>query len=259
MWWSKRDTGAQKHYDKRRGFAEQTAAIVGQPGRAPGLAEAAQSIAGLLARDGISDEAFEAGQPVRGQPFPTTGPQGHRARMRDKLLDRGPDALADYELLEMLLFFVQPKGDTKPLAKGLINQFGSFASVLSAPQKDLFATPGLGRHSVAALKLVQASAQRLARAEVMDRPVLNNWDRLLDYLHAVLARERIEQFRVLFLDNKNRLLADEAQARGTVNHTPVYPREVVKRALELHATALILVHNHPTRPLKSTFGHAQAR
>ena len=245
VWWSKRDTGAQKH-DTRRGFAEPTAAIVGQPGHVPGLAEAAHSIAGLLGRDGLADEASEPGGPARSQPFPSTGPQGHRARMRDKLLDRGADALADYELLEMLLFFAQPKGDTKPLAKGLINQFGSFASVLSASQKDLFETPGLGRHSVAALKLVQASGQRLARAEVMDRPVLNNWDRLLDYLHAVLARERIEQFRVLFLDNRNRLLADEAQARGTVNHTPVYPREVVKRALELHATALILVHNHPS-------------
>src|SRR5947209_757756 len=140
----------------------------------------------------------------------------------------------------------RPKGDTKPLAKAVINRFGSFARVLSAPQKELFETPGLGTHSVSAIKLVQASALRLARAEVMDRPVLNNWDRLMDYLNAVLSREKIEQFRVLFLDNRNRLLADEAQARGTVNHTPVYPREVVKRALELHATALILVHNHPS-------------
>jgi DNA repair protein RadC len=179
-------------------------------------------------------------------PFPTTGPHGHRARMRDKLLTRGPDALADYELLEMLLYFAMPKGDTKPLAKALINRFGSFAAVLAAPQQTLLETRGLGPHSVAALKLVQAAAIRLSRAEVIERPVLNNWDRLMDYLHAVLAREKIEQFRVLFLDAKNRLIADEAQARGTVNHTPVYPREVVKRALELHATALILVHNHPS-------------
>ena len=179
-------------------------------------------------------------------PFASTGPHGHRARMREKLLTRSPDALADYELLEMLLFFAQPKGDTKPLAKAVINRFGSFAAVLAAPQKDLFATQGLGPHSVAAIKLVHASALRLARAEVMDQPILNNWDRLMDYLTAALARERIEQFRVLFLDNRNRLLADEAQARGTVNHTPVYPREVVKRALELHATAIILVHNHPS-------------
>jgi DNA repair protein RadC len=166
--------------------------------------------------------------------------------MREKLLARGPDALADYELLEMLLFLAMPKGDTKPLAKALINRFGSFALVLAAPQQELLETRGLGPHSVAALKLVQASALRMARAEVMDMPVLNNWDRLIDYLTSALARERTEQFRILFLDTKNRLIADEAQARGTVNHTPVYPREVVKRALELHATALILVHNHPS-------------
>ncbi len=179
-------------------------------------------------------------------PFASTGPQGHRGRMRDKLLDRGPDSLADYELLEMLLFYAIQRRDTKPLAKAVINRFGSFAAVLSAPLRDLWATPGLGEHSIAAIKLVHASALRLAKAEVMDRPVLGNWDMLMDYLNAVMARERIEQFRVLFLDNRNRLLADEAQARGTVNHTPVYPREVVRRALELHATALILVHNHPS-------------
>lgn len=181
-----------------------------------------------------------------GLPFPSTGPHGHRSRMREKLLSRGPDALADYELLEMLLFFAMPKGDTKPLAKSLINRFGSFALVLAAPQRELSETRGLGPHAVAALKLVQASALRMQRAEVMDTPVLNNWDRLMAYLTAAIARERTEQFRVLFLDTRNRLIADEAQARGTVNHTPVYPREVVKRALELHATALILVHNHPS-------------
>ena len=166
--------------------------------------------------------------------------------MREKLLTRGADALADYELLEMLLFFAMPNGDTKPLAKALINRFGSFANVLAAPQQTLLETRGLGVHSVSALKLVQASALRLARAEVMERPVLNNWTVLIDYLTAVMAREKIEQFRVLFLDTRNRLLTDEAQARGTVNHTPVYPREVVKRALDLQATALILVHNHPS-------------
>ncbi len=179
-------------------------------------------------------------------PFPSTGPQGHRQRMRERLIERGSDSLADYELLEMLLFFAQPKGDTKPLAKSLINRFGSFAGVIAAPQSELFAVSGLGQHSVSALKLVQAAALRLAKAALMDQPVLNTWDLLIDYLTAVLARERVEQFRVLFLDTRNRLLADEAQARGTVNHTPVYPREVVKRALELHATALILVHNHPS-------------
>jgi DNA repair protein RadC len=166
--------------------------------------------------------------------------------MREKLLQRGPDALADYEMLEMLLFFAMPKGDTKPLAKALVNRFGSFAAVLAAPQQELLATRGLGEHSVAAIKLVQAAALRLSRAEVMDAPVLNNAERLDAYLAGVMSREKVEQFRVLFLDPKNRLIADEVQGRGTVNHTPVYAREVVKRALELHATALILVHNHPS-------------
>ncbi len=179
-------------------------------------------------------------------PFPSTGPHGHRQRMRQKLLERGPEALADYELLEMLLFFAMPKGDTKPLAKALINRFGSFAAVLAAPQGALIGTRGLGEHSVAAIKLVQASALRMVRAEVMEAPVLNNWDRLEAYLTGAMSREKVEQFRVLFLDPKNRLIADEVQGRGTVNHTPVYGREVVKRALELHATALILVHNHPS-------------
>jgi DNA repair protein RadC len=180
------------------------------------------------------------------RPFLSTGPQGHRERMRTRVLTRGTEALADYELLEMLLFFAFKKGDTKPLAKALINRFGSFANVLAAPERTLLATPGLGPHSVSAIKVVQASALRLMRAEIVDRPVLGNWDRLIEYLTAAMAREKVEQVRVLFLDTRNRLIADEAQARGTVNHTPVYPREVVKRALELQATALILVHNHPS-------------
>jgi DNA repair protein RadC len=205
----------------------------------------------LLAAFEGDPPAFPATHPAstedaRDVPFPSTGPHGHRHRMRVKLLQRGPDALADYELLEMLLFFAMPKGDTKPLAKSLINSFGSFARVLSAPQRDLMQTRGLGEHSVAAIKLVHAAALRLARAEAMEAPILNNRERLSAYLAAAISREKIEQFRVLFLDARNRLIADEAQARGTVNHTPVYPREVVKRALELHSTALILVHNHPS-------------
>ena len=162
------------------------------------------------------------------------------------MLTHGAGSLADYELLEMLLFFAFKKGDTKPLAKSLINRFGSFANVIAAPLPALTDTPGLGPHSLTALKLVQEAGQRLARAEVMNLPVLTNWDRLMEYLTTMLAREKVEQFRILFLDPRNRLIADEAQARGTVNHTPVYPREVAKRALELHATALILVHNHPS-------------
>lgn len=178
--------------------------------------------------------------------FPTTGPHGHRQRMREKLLTRGPDALADYELLEMLLFLAFKQGDTKPLAKALINRYGSFANVVAAPPEELGRLRGMGPHAVTALKLVQACSTRSARGEVIDRPVLNNWDRLMEYLTASLAREKTEVFRVLYLDTKNRLIADEELGRGTVNHTPVYPREVVKRALELHATALILVHNHPS-------------
>jgi DNA repair protein RadC len=203
------------------------------------------SPAGASIADASGAEIRPAG-PAESLPFASTGPHGHRARMREKLLARGPEALADYELLEMLLFFAMPKGDTKPLAKALINRFGSFANVLAAPQQALLATRGLGIHSVSALKLVQAAALRMAREEVMERPVLNTWDKLIAYLTAAMAREKTEVFRVLYLDSKNRLIADEAQARGTVNHTPVYPREVVKRALELHATALILCHNHPS-------------
>jgi DNA repair protein RadC len=174
------------------------------------------------------------------------GAEGHRARMRQKLLTAGPDALADYELLEMVLFLALPRRDTKSIAKLLLDRFGSFANAIAAPLNDLRAVEGIGESGAAALKTVHAAALRLARAEILDRPVLSNWDRLMDYLNAAMARERIEQFRVLFLDTRNRLLADEAQAKGTVNHTPVYPREVVKRALELQATAIILVHNHPS-------------
>ncbi len=174
------------------------------------------------------------------------GTEGHRARMRARLLSAGPDALADHEMLEMILFLALPRRDTKPIARALMTRFGSFAAAIAAPLQDLRGIEGLGEAGVAALKAVQAAALRPVRAEVMNRPVLDNWGRLMDYLNAALARERVEQFRVLFLDNRSRLVADEAQARGTVNHTPVYPREVVKRALELQATALILVHNHPS-------------
>jgi DNA repair protein RadC len=183
-------------------------------------------------------------------PLPETkarplGVEGHRHRLRERLLAAGPDALADHELLEIVLFAL-PRRDTKSLARLLIATFGSFAGAIAAPVPDLLCVEGLGRAGAAALKSVQAAALRLMRAEVIDQPVLTNWDRLIAYLGAALSRERVEQFRVLFLDNRNRLLADEAQQRGTVNHTPVYPREVAKRALELHAAALILVHNHPS-------------
>ncbi len=172
--------------------------------------------------------------------------EGHRARLRLRLIQAGPDALADHELLEMVLFLALPRRDTKPVARALLTRFGSFSQAIAAPLNELRGVEGMGEAGAAALKTVQAAALRLTRAEVQDRPVLSNWDALMAYLNAMMARERVEQFRVLFLDTRNRLIADEAQARGTVNHTPVYPREVVRRALELHATAIILAHNHPS-------------
>ena len=172
--------------------------------------------------------------------------EGHRQRLRQRLLATGPESVADHELLELVLFLALPRRDTKPIARLLLSRFKTFAGVISAPLSELRSVDGMGEAGSAALKTVQAAAIRLMRSELQDRPVLSNWDALMGYLNAQLARERVEQFRILFLDGKNRLLADEAQARGTVNHTPVYPREVAKRALELHATALILVHNHPS-------------
>jgi len=186
-----------------------------------------------------------ARQPDPVPPSPASA-EGHRNRLRARLLTGGPDSVADHELLEMVLFLALPRRDTKPIARALLARFGSFAGAVSAPLPELRSVEGMGDAGAAALKTIQAAALRLVRAEVLNQPVLGNWDRLIDYLTAMLARERVEQFRILFLDNRNRLLADEAQARGTVNHTPVYRREVVKRALELHATALILVHNHPS-------------
>lgn len=166
--------------------------------------------------------------------------------MRTRLLSAGPDALADYEILEMVLFLALPRRDTKSIAKHLLARFGSFAAAIAAPVPELLSLEGLGEAGAAALKTVQTAAVRLAKSEVMLGPVLANWDGLIAYLTAALARERVEQVRVLFLDSRNRLIADEVTASGTVNHTPVYPREIMKRALELHATALVLVHNHPS-------------
>ena len=172
--------------------------------------------------------------------------EGHRQRLRARLLTAGPDSVADHELLELVLFLALPRRDTKPIARVLLARFGSFANIIAAPLAELRGVDGMGEAGAAALKTVHAAALRLMRAELASGPVLSNWDHLMGYLTAVLARERVEQFRILFLDNRNRLLADEVQARGTVNHTPVYPREVAKRALDLHAVALILVHNHPS-------------
>jgi DNA repair protein RadC len=174
------------------------------------------------------------------------GAEGHRARMRHRLISAGPDALADHEMLEMALFLALPRRDTKPIARALLARFGSLAGAIAAPVQELRGVDGLGEAGIAALKLLQGAAVRLVKAEVIGRPVLSNWDRLMEYLNATLARERVEQFRVLFMDTRNRLIADEMQGQGTVNHTPVYPREVARRALEVNATAVILVHNHPS-------------
>ena len=178
-------------------------------------------------------------------PVPS-GTEGHRDRVRARLLKAAPDSLADHEMLEMVLFLAIPRRDTKPLARALLARFRNFAGVIAAPVPELLAIDGMGEAAAAALKTVQAAALRLAKAEMADIPVLSNWPKLLSYLTTVLAHEPVEQVRVLYLDTRNRLLADETQGRGTINHTPVYPREVVKRALELHATALILSHNHPS-------------
>jgi DNA repair protein RadC len=171
---------------------------------------------------------------------------GHRQRLRERFLKGGPEALADHELLELVLFLARPRSDVKPLAKRLLKHFGNFAGVISAQPEALKEIPGLGESGVAALKSVQAAAQRLAREEMAESPVIGSWDKLLDYCRAIMAREQVEQFRLLFLDRKNRLIADELQQTGTVDHAPVYPREVVKRALALGASAIIMVHNHPS-------------
>lgn len=170
---------------------------------------------------------------------------GHRERLRQRF-KAAPDALADYELLELLLFRVIPRADTKPLAKSLLTRFGSLAEVLGAPEKLLAETPGIGPSIALELKIVEAMAKRSARSTVMGREVLSSWSQVIQYCTTAMAYETREQFRVLFLDKKNRLIADEVQQQGTVDHTPVYPREVVRRALELSATAIIVVHNHPS-------------
>ena len=171
---------------------------------------------------------------------------GHRDRLRARFREGGAEALPDYELLELLLFRALSRRDVKPLAKELIARFGSFAEVLAAPEARLAEVKGVGETVITDLKLVKAAAERLTRGAVRNRPVLSSWAAVLDYCRASMAFADREQFRILFLDKKNTLIADELQQTGTVDHTPVYPREVVRRALELSATALILVHNHPS-------------
>ncbi|MGD1955433.1 MAG: DNA repair protein RadC [Sphingomonadales bacterium] len=171
---------------------------------------------------------------------------GHRARLRDKLLTRGADALADYELLELILAIAIPRRDVKPLSKTLMKTFGSLAEVMHADISRLKKVSGLGETSIAVLKTMQAAAVRITKDQMMDRPVLSGWNAVVDYLRASTAYREREVFRVLFLDQKNILIADEVLNEGTINHAPIYPREIMRHALELGATAIILCHNHPS-------------
>ncbi|HEU4518928.1 MAG TPA: DNA repair protein RadC [Microvirga sp.] len=171
---------------------------------------------------------------------------GHRDRLRARFAETGGDALPDYELLELVLFRSIPRRDVKPIAKELLRRFGTFAEVLAAPPSRLVEVEGIGEAIVLDLKIVEAAARRLARGAVAKRPVLASWAAVIDYCRTAMAFMDKEQFRLLFLDKRNALIADEVQQSRTVDHTPVYPREVVKRALELSASALILVHNHPS-------------
>ncbi len=206
---------------------------MGKRVRSHGVAEAGLPLFGLPAHPEVRD--------------PTThGADGHRQRMRARLLTAGPDSLADHEMLEMLLFLALPRRDTKPMARELLTRFGGFGPCVTASPDELRAIEGLGDAGVAALKLAQAAALRLLRGELANRPVLRSWEELTNYILATLRHEKTEQFQVLFLDARGRLIADEIMGRGTVDRAPVYPREVARRALELHALTLILVHNHPS-------------
>jgi DNA repair protein RadC len=191
----------------------------------------------------MTDSSGEQDKPVS-KPAPHY--HGHRERLRARFRDAGSDAVADYELLELILFRALPRRDVKPIAKALLDRFGSFAEVIAAPRTLLSEVAGMGEAAIIDFKIVQAAAARLARGEVKRRALLSSWSAVIDYCRTEMAFATQEQFRILFLDKRNQLIADETLGIGTVDHTPVYPREVVKRALELSATAVILVHNHPS-------------
>jgi DNA repair protein RadC len=196
---------------------------------------------------GLKDRSAGAVLPEQGSLLPDEDQRaGHRQRLRERFVSGGPEALPDYELLELVLFAAIPRRDTKPLAKRLLARFGSFAEVINAAPERLKEVKGVGEAAIVQIKLIRASALRLMQGGIMQRPVLASWAAVLDYCRAAMGFEAKEQFRILFLDKKNRLIADEVQQEGTVDHTPVYVREVVKRALELSASAIILVHNHPS-------------
>jgi DNA repair protein RadC len=194
-------------------------------------------------KTGDQNELFES---AASSPSPEPGHLGHRERLRRRFMTGGANAMPDYELLELVLFRAIPRRDTKDLAKRLIARFGSFANVISAPDSLLKEVAGAGDRVVEELKVVRAAALRLMQRQILDKPAMSSWGQVLEYCRAAMGYEDREQFRILFLDKKNRLIADELQQTGTVDHTPVYVREVVKRAVELSASALILVHNHPS-------------
>lgn len=171
---------------------------------------------------------------------------GHRQRLRERFLKSGAGALADYELIELLLFSAMPRRDVKPVAKALLKKFGSLSALLNASAAEISAVDGVGEVAAVNLRVTHEVALRMLGDDVMNKPILSSWDNLIDYLRAAMGHNKIEQFRILFLNRKNVLIADELQQEGTIDHTPVYPREVIKRALELGASALILVHNHPS-------------
>ena len=171
---------------------------------------------------------------------------GHRARLRKRLLDGGAEALADYEVLEYLLFAAIKQGDTKPVAKALIDRFGSLSGVLNAEPRALQSVKGVGETSAAALKSVALAARRMARGEVEQKPVLGSWQALLDYLTIDMAHLTVERVRVLYLNTQNRLIQDHHVGDGSIDEAAIHPREVIRRGLDIGATALILVHNHPS-------------
>ncbi|MET3612574.1 DNA repair protein RadC [Rhizobium aquaticum] len=190
--------------------------------------------------------AAKATQDGKESPAPEQHYHGHRERLRARFRDHGDTALADYEILELLLFRLIPRRDTKPIAKALLDRFGTLAGVFGAEAARLTEVKGVGEAVATDLKLIAATAHRMLKSELKGKKVLASWSSVVEYCHAAMAYETREQFRILFLDKRNALIADEVQQKGTVDHTPVYPREVVKRALDLSATAIILVHNHPS-------------
>lgn len=227
-----------------KGPADQKTLFSAEDGGSDGLAEAPDE-------RGFFAEQRQAPRKMKAEPTPAPDSDaahylGHRERLRTKYRDNGDAALADYELLELLLFRLIPRRDTKPIAKALIARFGTFGGVMGAPIALLQEVKGVGEAVALDLKLISSVSQRMLKSEIRNKQVLGSWSSVIDYCHAVMAHEAREQFRILFLDKRNVLIADEVQGQGTVDHTPVYPREVVRRALELSSTAIILVHNHPS-------------